>query len=151
MKLPTDAFHYYFALGDGRSYQDVADNYSVSKTAVVNRAAQEKWQERIEQLEAKARESSDKKLLENLEQMNERHLKMARMVQAKALETLKNMPLSTAMEAVRAMEFSVKQERLIRGEPSDRTAVSMEDTIRREYQRWLVVEEGDDAPSTPPE
>ena len=31
------------------------------------------------------------------------------------------------------------------GKPSDRTAVSVEDTIRREYERWMVVVEEDES------
>ena len=42
------------------------------------------------------------------------------------------------MDAVRALAVSVREERVILGEPSDRTAISMEDTIRKEYERWLV-------------
>ena len=53
------------------------------------------------------------------------------------------MPLDTAMEAVRALDISIKQERVIRGEPADRTAVSVEDAIRTEYQRWLVSDEAE--------
>ena len=34
------------------------------------------------------------------------------------------------------------------GEPSDRTAISVEDTIKREYERWMVVE--DDQADTEP-
>ena len=36
---------------------------------------------------------------------------------------------------------------MILGEPGDRTALSIEDTIRREYERWMVVEEQDSGPS----
>ena len=36
---------------------------------------------------------------------------------------------------------SIKQENVILGEPGDRTAVSVEETIRREYERWMVIEE----------
>ena len=48
------------------------------------------------------------------------------------------MPLSSAMDAVRALDSSVKQERLVRGEPTDRAAVNVEEVIRREYDRWMV-------------
>ena len=32
-KIPTDAFDHYFSLGPGRSYQQVADRYGVTKRA----------------------------------------------------------------------------------------------------------------------
>jgi hypothetical protein len=45
---------------------------------------------------------------------------------------------------VQALVKAIEQERLARGEPTERTAVSVEDVIKREYERWLVpVEAGD--------
>jgi hypothetical protein len=38
----------------------------------------------------------------------------------------------------------VKQERLARGEPTDRAAIDVESVIKREYERWLV--RSDDTP-----
>jgi len=48
------------------------------------------------------------------------------------------MPLTTALEAVRALDLSIKQERLIRGEPTDRTSVSTEEIVRKEFDSWMV-------------
>jgi hypothetical protein len=45
------------------------------------------------------------------------------------------------MDAVRALDLAIKQERLVIGEPTDRSAVSVEDVIRREYDRWISNEE----------
>ncbi|MBK8977083.1 MAG: hypothetical protein U1E73_09315 [Planctomycetota bacterium] len=143
-KLPKDAFEYYVSLGDGRSYQAVARHFAVTKRAVTNRARKEEWQQRVAEIEAKARQGAEQRLAEALEDMNGRHIKSLRIVQARALEALRDMPLQTAMEAVRALDVAIRQERLIRGEPSDRTAIQVEDVIRREYSRWLTVE-GDDA------
>ena len=119
-RIPPDALEYYLALGPDRSYQKVADHYGVSKRAVTKLAARERWQEKVVELERKARESAEKKALESLEGMNLRHLKSLKIIQGKALEALRTMPLSTAMEAVRALDMAIRQERLIRGEPSDR-------------------------------
>ena len=146
-KIPADAFHYYISLGVGRSYQAVADKYGVSKRAVTRRAVQENWQARAAELEAKARRNADQRAVETLKEANNRHLKLLRLVQTRAIEALKAMPLSTAMEAVRALDLTIRQERVLLGEPSDRTAVSVEDVIRREYERWMVPEDtnGEDA------
>ena len=146
MKLPSDAFDCYVNLGPGRSYQAVAEQFGVTKRAVTKRASQEGWQKRVHDLEAQARHNAEQRTLESLEEMNVRHLKSLRVIQGKALEALRNMPLATAMEAVRSLDLAVRQERLIRGEPSDRTAVSVEDVIRREYDRWMVPDDtnGDD-------
>ncbi len=60
------------------------------------------------------------------------------MIQAKALQALHNMPVTSAMDAIRALDLSIKHERLILGEPSERTEVSVEEVVRREYERWML-------------
>ena len=142
-KLPPDAFDYYFSLGPQRSYQTVAEKYGSSKRAVTALAKRERWQERIQDLERKAREASDKKKLESLEERNERHLTALRFIQARAVEALKKMPIEDAMDAVRAYNMSLRDERVILGDPTDRTSISIEDKIRGEYQRWLVHDDAD--------
>lgn len=148
-KLPPEAFSHYVGLGPERSYQAVADNYGASKQAVVKVAKRERWQDRLGEIERKAQQGVDKRAVDSLELMNDRHLKTLQVIQARALEALKTMPLASAMEAVRALDMCITKERLVRGEPSDRTAVSVEDTIRREYDRWMVPNgptgEGEDA------
>ena len=137
-KLPPEAFEFYIGLGIGRGYQAVASHYEVSKGTVSSLAKKDNWQERLTRIERDARSKADGKALETLEQVNERHIKAARVIQAKALEGLRNMSLETAKEAVRALDLGLKQERLVLGEPSERTAISIEDKIEREYERWLV-------------
>lgn len=143
-RIPPEAFQFYLGLGSDRSYQRVADQFGFSKRAVTKLAMRERWQERVESLEHKAREGAEQKALESLEAMNLRHLKSLKVVQGKALEALRSMPLATAMEAVRALDLSIRQERLILGEPSDRTAISVEEVVRREYERWMAPEEDGD-------
>jgi hypothetical protein len=137
-KLPPDTFAHYFSLGPGRSYKAVAVHYGVSKQAVTKLAHRENWQSRLEGIERQARHKLDENALESLDGMNQRHLKTLQVIQRKALETLKTMPLASAMEAVRALDMTIGKERLVRGEPTDRAEVNVEDVIRREYDRWLV-------------
>jgi hypothetical protein len=137
-KLPPDAFDLYFSLGPGRSYQAVAERYGVTKRAVTNLAKREDWQGRLARIEAEARERADQKKVDAREAMNERHLQSARFLQGKALAALREMPLDKPLAAVKALDVGIRQERLILGEPSERTAVSLEDTIRREYERWMT-------------
>ena len=139
-KIPSNAFEVYFSLGEGRSYRTVAERFSVSKQAITKLAAKERWQERIQEIEERSRDESDREAVESLSKMNERHLKMLKVVQGKALESLRTMPLATAMEAVRALEMTIKNERLIRGEPSERTALSVEEVTQREIRRWLALD-----------
>lgn len=137
-KLPPDAFDYYFSLGPGRSYQAVAAKYGASKRAVTLLAKRENWQRRLLEVEAKARERSDQRKVETIDEMNERHLKALKFLFAKAIENLQRAPLEKSPAAVRALEVVIRSERTIRGEPADRTALAVEDTIKREYERWLV-------------
>lgn len=143
-RIPPDAFDFYVGLGSDRSYQKVADEYGVSKRAVTKLAGREGWQRRLDDLERRSRERSDEKAVESLEAMGERHLRMLKLVQGRAIETLRSMPLTTAMEAVRALDMAIRQERLVRGQPSERTAVEIEDVIRRQVERWLPIEEEGD-------
>ena len=143
-KLPPDAFDFYVNLGPDRSYEKVAEEYGISKRGVTKAAHREDWAGRLAKIEAGARQATDKKLGETIEAMNQRHLKVMKAVLGKALETLKSLPLTNAMDAVRAIDMSLKQERLIRGEPSERTAMTIAETTREEMRRLLVVEEVDE-------
>lgn len=136
-KLPTDAFTFYAGLGPGRSYQAVADHFGVTKRSVTRRASEDNWQDRLAAIEKTARERTDAALAETIEQVNARHLKILRAIQGRALQAIQGMPLTTGMEGVRALDLAIRQERLILGEPSDRSSVSIEETIKREYETWL--------------
>jgi len=137
-KIPPDAFEYYVSLGLQRSHQAVADRYGASKRAVTKRAAREKWAERLVKIERTARERIDNRMTETLEAVNARHLLTLRTIQAKALQALQVMPLDSGMDAVRALDTAIRQERVILGEPGERSAVSVEDIIKREYERWMT-------------
>jgi hypothetical protein len=142
-KIPAEAFSFYVGLQDARSYQAVADRYGVSKRAVVKAAAREKWPERLAAIEQRARETADQKLQESIAEMNVRHLQVMRFIQAKAIEALKTMPLDTAMEAIKAYSLSLDKERLIRGEPGQRTEVSVAEATRREIDRFVATDPDD--------
>jgi hypothetical protein len=137
-RVPPEAFAVYLNMGPNRSYQAVADHFKVSKAAITARAVEEKWAERLEEAERKAKETSEAKAVESLQEMSERHLRIVRVIQARALEALKVMPIHSANAAVRALVESVKLECTLRGQPSERTAISMEQLVRSEYERWMM-------------
>lgn len=137
-RIPHDAFSFYVSLGPERSYQAVADKYEVSKTAVTRYAVQHKWAERLDAIEKKARENSDQRLQETIEQLNERHLKVLKIIEHKALEALRTLPMDSAMDAVRALEITMRQTRLIRGEPTEHSAVEIVDLLQRQHSSWLL-------------
>ncbi len=57
------------------------------------------------------------------------------------------MSIDSPRDAVQAIGLAVREIRVELGEPSDRTAISVEDTIKREYERWMVVEEQEPDPA----
>jgi hypothetical protein len=143
-KIPPEAVTYYYGLGPGRSYEKVAAHYGVSKRAVVDLAKRENWQAAVEELDRKARERAEQKVLETNDEMNERQLKVFRYIQSRAIETLKALPLETAVEAVKAYTTAAEKERLIRGEPTDRTAINLEEIVKSEYRRLMRPDNGED-------
>lgn len=142
-RIPPEALAFYLRLGRDRSYQAVAEHFGVSKQAVTRLAKKEDWQLRAEEADRQLARNEEAKAIESLEAMRERHLKGLRAIQAKALEALRSMPLASGMDAVRALDLAIKHERVIRGEPGERSQLQIEDVIRREYERWLV-HDGDD-------
>ena len=136
-KIPLDSFEFYVGLGPNRSYAAVAKHFSVAKRSVAKHAAKHGWSRRLLEVERQARERGEERMVNALEEMSERHLKVAKLLQQKALEALRSMAIDTPMGAVRALDLGVRQERLVLGEPTDRNAIAIEDVIRREYQAWL--------------
>jgi len=144
-RIPPDSFDFYVALGPQRSYQAVAEHYGVSKRAVTKHASKEEWAERLEKIEAEAREKSDQRLVETIEETRSRHLKTLRVIHARALVALKQYPLTSGMDAIRAAELAIKLERLILGDPSERSSLTIEEITRREIQALLEVDEDEAA------
>ena len=142
-KIPGDAFQAYFATGPERSYQELANRYGVSKRSITRLATKENWSERMRKIEREARERADRRAGETLDEMNERHLRIAKAIQAKALESLRSLPMEKAIEAVRALDLGVRQERLVRGEPTERQA-NVEEITRQEIRELLVRVEPED-------
>ncbi len=137
-RLPPDAFESYLSLGPSRTYGAIAEMFGVCKRSVCTRAKKENWQERVVQQERAAREQAQKKAVESLEEMNERHLRLVRLIQNRAIEALKNMPLDNANAAAKALAAAVDQERVIRGEPSDRSAIDIATIIKKEYETLML-------------
>ena len=145
-KLGSDAFGFYIGLGDGRSYSAVADHFGVSKRAVVKAAAREDWQERLETIERDAREAADQKMTETLEEIRTRHQKLLRAMSTRAATALRDFPLTSGMDGMKSAEMVIKLERLVFGEPSERSVLSVEQVTRREMETLLAVE-GDETES----
>lgn len=137
-RIPENAFEIYQAMGEGRSYEALADRFEVSKRAVTKAAAREKWQERLSAIQARAREAADQVSVDVRKEAAERHLKVARFIQSRSIEALKAMPIESAMDAIRAYGIAVNMERLVLGEPTDRTALTVEEVTKREIALLLL-------------
>jgi hypothetical protein len=138
-KLPSDAFDHYVAMGDHRTYAAIAKQFGVSKRCVTKRAAKEEWTERLAKIQADKRVITDRQMSEGLAEMQERHMKIVRLMAGRALEGLKNNPIDNGMDAMRAADLAVKLERLLSGESTARTEKTIEEITRHEIRTLLKV------------
>lgn len=143
-RVPEGAFEYYVRLGEERSYQAVADHFHVSKRAIQNVADREHWIQRLEAIEKEAWARIDATLVNDVEQMKLRHSKMLRAIFSRAAKAIQDYPLTSGLDGVRAAELAIKLERLLAGQPSDRTAVSIEDVLKREFGKFMSVDESEE-------
>ncbi len=146
-KIPPDAFDFYFSLGPSRSYRAVADKCGATKRAVTALAKRENWQARLAEIEEKARVRLDEKKGDALDAAHEQRLKALRLVLGKGIEGLRGMSIESPRDAVQAIGLAVREIRVELGEPSERTAITVEDTIRKEYARWMMIEEQEPDPA----
>ena len=138
-KIPPDAFDFYFSLGPPRSYQAVADKYGVTKRAVTVLAKRENWQTRLTEVEQKAQARTDEKKVDALEAAHEQRLKALRLVLGKGIEGLRDMPIDSPRDAIRAIGLAVREIRVELGEPSDRTAPRVEANRASLLRSWLYL------------
>ena len=116
----------------------MADHFGVSKRGVVNVAAREKWRERLEAIERSTQERVDQRLGEDLEEMQLRHLKLLRGIAGRAAKAIQEYPLTSGMEGMRAAEMVIKLERVIAGEATERSQLTVEQVTRQEIDKLLV-------------
>lgn len=151
-RIPADAFAFYASLGPDRSYEAVATHFGVSKRGIAKLALREDWQGQIARAEREARERGHQKLVESLEEMNERHLKTLKAIQARALEALRNTAMVDPTKAALALVKALQMERVVRGEPADKAELSVIEMVRVESERlltWKHVEEPDEDETEP--
>lgn len=134
--LPSDAFGRYVALGVGRTYLKLAQELGVSKRTIVRRAMAEGWRERLLRVEEEARRRTEERAVEDVVAIDEKHLKMARAIQARALEALRNAPLGNGTAAVRALDVAIRIERTIlgRNKPGATTGPSLAELLEASRQ-----------------
>lgn len=139
IKLPPDAFAYFASLGPARTHKLVADHYGVAARTVQRAADRENWNERIQAIEDEARKAVDAKLAGDLAEMYLRHRKLLTAMAARAATALRDYPLENGMDGIKAASMVIKLERLLAGEPTDRSAVDIEAITKREIRELLVI------------
>ena len=70
---------------------------------------------------------------DELDPVSRRQLAIVRGITAKALEALRSMPLTSAVEAVRALEISLRVERLLLDIPAEPKPTSFEQLIGHQF------------------
>ena len=138
-RLPPDAFSYFAALGPARSLKLVSDHFGVSVRTVQRAAEREEWSKRILAIETEARRTVDAKMAVDLAEMYLRHRKLLTAMAARAATALRDYPLESGMDGIKAAGLVIKLERLLAGEPTDRSAVDIEAITKREIRELLVV------------
>jgi len=145
MKIPPEAFDYYVSLGHTRTYQQVADKYDVSRRAVQKVADRDDWGARLDAIEREAQDRAEKALTETVAEVRVRHLKMLKGMAGRAVKAMADHPLDSGMEGIKAAEIVIKLERIIIGEPSERTEHTVAEVTRQEMDRFLSrMDERDD-------
>ena len=146
-RIPADAFERYVAMGlEQRSYQALADALGVSKCAIVKCAKREGWTERLNKIEADARDISDRKLTETIAAMHERHANTLKLIHVKAVEALRDIPFDSTADAVKACEMVIRSERVMAGEAAKRGEENIAEIMKREMHLFLKVERPEPEP-----
>lgn len=112
----------YEAYCERQSIQHVARTCSVSPTTALRYKRLDRWDERLRGVTKKAEDKID----ESIAEMRARQAKQARAVQAKALQKVVEDGFRSTRDAADAYFKAVQEERVVRGEPSDRFNVVQE-------------------------
>ena len=117
-----NAFERYFRLGAKRSIERLheamqAEGDAPSLRTLYGWSSKCGWQDRLAELERKAREAEQEVFIEEIREMDKRHVKEALLLQQKGAEWLATMDLKavTLAGAIRAIEVGVMLERTARG------------------------------------
>lgn len=114
-----DAFEFYYALGEKRSYKQVAERFGTSKTTVYNWANRYNWAERIEQRDIEIARQLEQKTNTTITNEKARYrtiIKRAIHQFAKKLDQG-----DVDISSVNDLDKLIKLDLLLMGEPTERT------------------------------
>lgn len=135
---PEAAFRTWAAMGASRSYTAVAQEFGVADSTVLRLARRQCWDKRLAALERPAQEAGDEQLRQAVQEMNERHIAVARKLVEKGAEALCLLEPSSVAEALRLVETGAKLERQARGEPDSKKQVTVETILRERFEALVV-------------
>src|SRR3990167_7967935 len=127
-----EAFEFFFQT---RRYTEVAEKFGVSPTAVHKHADKHEWLSRLTKRLEKIQDLADDKLAERLARDSSKHYNLMSLVQVNAGNILRRpnlqagdsvAPASLSMTAG-ALETSIKVQRLIGGETTDKKELTLKD------------------------
>jgi hypothetical protein len=142
----SEAFTLYVGLGHVRSYAAVAQYYSVGTRTILFIAKRRRWPERLRAIEALAEERQREHNVGLVIEARERHLKALKILQAKSLAGLRDNSVRSVAESTKALETSIRLERLILGESTSNSNISVEEHQHREVDELVVNEDGESDP-----
>ncbi|OFV83292.1 MAG: hypothetical protein A2W26_04235 [Acidobacteria bacterium RBG_16_64_8] len=105
----------------------VVQKCGVSQVTVRRYRDREKWEERLAVIRAKANQKSD----EDTAKMLARQARQARAIQTKALQRIVGSGFGSTRDASDAYFKATVEERVVRGEPGERTEVLLSEVKRR--------------------
>lgn len=119
----------------------MADEFGVADSTVLRLARRQCWEERFVALERPVKEAGDEMLRQAVQEMNERHIAVARTLVEKGAEALCLLQPSSVAEALRLVETGAKLERQARGEPDSKKQVTVETILRERFEALVVHED----------
>ena len=159
-----DAFGAYWRLGQERSIERLhaalkAEGNVPSLRTLYEWSSKYRWQDRVADLERRARVAEDEVRLAAIREMQERQAKEGLLLQQRGAQWLAqiNDEQASPEAAIRAVVEGAKLERLARGEPTERTEIQNEPDPRlerlsdEELDRLVELAEGvrrEDAPQS---
>jgi hypothetical protein len=139
--LPRDAFEFWITLGDGRSVNAVASYYGVNESTVRKVMERDQWELQLAAMEAESAKRTREHLVDEMVEMNRRHLTGLRDLQARALAALRRFPLSTARDALLAYSFATRVEReIVEAGRAPGGGLLPGSKFKEEHSRWMRAE-----------
>lgn len=116
-----DAFAVYVAMGSARSFRAIAERYGLALSEVESFALEQRWEERLADLELDGADPARLALLSGHRDMLERHRKLVRAMLTRAAKGLVDNPITSGIQSVRAAELAIQLDRML-ATPAARSA-----------------------------